>query len=65
MKRVFISAIALLVSMSLLAQETRPARGGGLAERFRQLDRSGDGKVSAEEFPARCLIRWTRTVMVS
>jgi hypothetical protein len=43
---------AILAGLTLLAQEpVRPAVGGGLAERFKQLDRNGDGKVSAEEFP--------------
>jgi hypothetical protein len=31
-----------------MAQETTHPAGGGLAERFRQLDRNGDGKISAE-----------------
>jgi Ca2+-binding EF-hand superfamily protein len=40
----------VLACLTLSAQETQPARGG-IAERFKQLDRDGDGKVSAEEFP--------------
>jgi catechol 2,3-dioxygenase-like lactoylglutathione lyase family enzyme len=35
-----------------MAQETTRPAGGGLAERFRQLDRNGDGKVSAQEYPS-------------
>jgi len=38
-----------LACLALSAQETKPARGGGLAERFKQLDRNGDGKISREE----------------
>ena len=44
-----ISLTTLLVCMTLSAQETQRPRAGGLAERFRQLDRNGDGKLSAEE----------------
>jgi hypothetical protein len=33
-----------------MAQETTHPAGGGLAERFRQLDRNGDGKIIAEEY---------------
>jgi len=46
-----IGLAAVLVCPTISAQESRPARGGGLAERFRQLDHDDDGKVSAEEFP--------------
>jgi len=45
-----ISLSVILASLTLSAQQS-----GGLAERFKQLDRNGDGKVSAEEgrsFPA-------------
>ncbi len=42
--------LAMLASFTLAAQEpTQRAAGGGLAERFKQLDRNGDGKVSREE----------------
>jgi hypothetical protein len=44
-----IALAPLMACPALSAQDTQPARGGGLAERFRQLDRNGDGKVSAEE----------------
>jgi len=39
-------AIAAFFTTLLVAQQ-----GGGLAVRFKQLDRNGDGKLSAEEFP--------------
>ncbi len=44
-----IALSTLITCLTLSAQETQPARGGGLAERFKQLDRNGDGKVSREE----------------
>jgi len=28
-----------------------PRRGGGIAERFKQFDRNGDGKLTPGEFP--------------
>jgi catechol 2,3-dioxygenase-like lactoylglutathione lyase family enzyme len=44
-----ISLSTIIACLTLSAQDTQPARGGGLAERFKQLDRNGDGKVSREE----------------
>ena len=38
-----------LVSAPTFAQQATRAADGGIVERFRQLDRNGDGKVSAEE----------------
>jgi hypothetical protein len=47
MKGIPIVALSTIIAcLTLSAQETQPARGGGLAERFRQLDRDGDGKLS-------------------
>ena len=46
---VFTSLSALLACLTLSAQESPRPAGGGLAERFKQLDRNGDGKVSREE----------------
>ncbi|MBN8457252.1 MAG: VOC family protein [Verrucomicrobia bacterium] len=39
----------LLVCLAASAQTQQRAASGGLAERFKQLDRNGDGKVSGEE----------------
>jgi acetyl esterase/lipase len=44
-----ITLSSIFACLTLSAQETQPAHGGGLAERFKQLDRNGDGKVSREE----------------
>jgi hypothetical protein len=40
-----ISLSAIPTCLTLSAQETPRAAGGGLAERLKQLDRNGDGKV--------------------
>jgi len=44
-----ISLSAILACLTLLAQEPPRPAAGGLVERFKQLDRNGDGKVSREE----------------
>lgn len=52
--RLFAVLALMIVSTTASGQEqTEPARArqGGLAERFKQLDRNGDDKISAEEFP--------------
>jgi Ca2+-binding EF-hand superfamily protein len=33
------------------AGRARPARGGGIEERFKQFDRNGDGKLTPDEVP--------------
>ena len=50
-----ISLSAILACLTLSAQETQPAAGGGLADRFKQLDRNGDGKLTVEELGAEWL----------
>jgi outer membrane protein assembly factor BamB len=44
-----ISLSAVLACLTLFAQESPRPAGSNLAERFKQLDRNSDGKVSAEE----------------
>lgn len=44
-----ISLSTILVCLDAPAQTQPRAAGGGLAERFKRLDRNGDGKVSREE----------------
>jgi hypothetical protein len=44
-------AVSMAVAATLSSQESPRPAGGGLADRFLQLDRYGDGKISAEEFP--------------
>jgi hypothetical protein len=42
---------AILACLTLSAQEPPRPDGSGIAERFKQLDRNGDGKLSREETP--------------
>jgi len=42
---------ALLACLTLTAQESQRPAGSGLADRFKQLDTNGDGKIGAAEFP--------------
>ena len=44
-----ISLSAVLACLTLSAQEPPRPAGSGLAERFKQLDRNGDGKLTREE----------------
>ena len=44
-----ISLSTLLVCLAASAQTQQRPAGGGLAERFKQLDRNGDGKLTVEE----------------
>jgi arylsulfatase A-like enzyme/catechol 2,3-dioxygenase-like lactoylglutathione lyase family enzyme len=44
-----ISLSTLITCLMLSAQEAQTTRGGGLAERIKQLDRNGDGIISREE----------------
>ena len=46
-----ITLSTFLACLTLSAQETQPPRGGGLAERFKKLDRDGDGKLTKDEIP--------------
>ena len=43
------SASAVLLCLNLSVQESPQPKGDGLMVRFKQLDRNGDGKLSAEE----------------
>jgi hypothetical protein len=51
MKTIIISLSAVLACLVLSAQEAPRPAGAGLAERFKQLDRNGDGKVTRDEVP--------------
>jgi hypothetical protein len=48
-KTTIISLPIILACLTLFAQESPRPAGSNLAERFKQLDRNSDGKVSAEE----------------
>lgn len=44
-----ISLSAILACLTLSAQESPRPAGSGLAERFKQLDKNGDGRLTVEE----------------
>lgn len=44
-----ISLSTIIACLTLLAQETARPKGASLMERFKQLDKNGDGKLSREE----------------
>jgi CubicO group peptidase (beta-lactamase class C family) len=44
-----ITLLTILACLSFAAQESPRPTGSGLAERFKQYDKNGDGKLSAEE----------------
>ena len=46
-----ISLSTILICLAASAQTQQRATGDGIAKRFNQLDRNGDGKLSADEFP--------------
>ncbi|MBM3494586.1 MAG: hypothetical protein FJX72_09765, partial [Armatimonadetes bacterium] len=50
MKTVIIGIASILAWLAIACQE--PARQGGISERFKQLDRNGDGKVTSDELAA-------------
>lgn len=49
MKTIVVSLIVILTCLPLQAQKPPRAQGGGIAERFKQLDKNGDGKLTREE----------------
>jgi hypothetical protein len=46
-----ISLSAILAGLTLLAQESPRPAGSGLADRFKQFDKNGDGKLARDEVP--------------
>ena len=52
--QIIIVALLLSGTISAISKAQAPpqqARGGVLADRFQQLDRNGDGKLTPDEFP--------------
>jgi hypothetical protein len=49
---IIISLSGILVCQNLTGQEQRRPAGAGLMERFKQLDRNGDGKLTRDEVPS-------------
>jgi acetyl esterase/lipase len=47
-----VSLSVVLAAITLAAQESARPTSGGLADRFKQYDKNGDGKLTREEFPA-------------
>jgi hypothetical protein len=46
-----ITLTAILACLAVSAQTQQRPGGAGLAERFKQLDRNGDGKLTRQEVP--------------
>jgi len=49
--RLALSVCGLVAIMAASVWAQRGSQIGGLAHRFKQLDKNGDGKISAAEFP--------------
>ena len=50
-KTIIICVSTLLVCLAASAQTQPPAASGGPGERFKQLDRNGDGTLTRDEIP--------------
>jgi hypothetical protein len=49
MKPLLVFVLSALLTCAEIPAQEPPRRGGGLMERFQQLDRDGDGKLTREE----------------